>query len=299
MHTLDDLTARLKAEDRILYLTCLALRRLKGTLPDPYAAEILAYLDSRYTDDYIPRYIRRCHQLSQAQTAFEASGRYSATKYSEVTQTDDDDYRLALLLSFITTHHRFEILESLVQFLQAQPSAGAPRHILSIGFGSGYEVKLIQDNAAGWEIFAFDNSAASHAYASDLLRYFERDTQSLHSGTFPLETDEGIEPYLEKFGKIVTCEVLEHLERPADALLNLRRVLHPEGTMYLTMAINIAQEDHIFQYKTADEARQQVIDAGFRVLRELSTPVTISPLMGTADRENLRKGNYVCIVQKA
>ncbi len=95
------------------------------------------------------------------------------------------------------------------------------------------------------------------------------------------------------------CEVLEHLERPETALLNLRRVLHPRGTMYLTMAINIAQEDHVFLYTSVGQARQQVLDAGFKIIREWATPVTMSPLISAADRENLRKGNYVCIVQKA
>ncbi len=153
MHTLDDLVDRLKQEDRVLYLTSLALRKLKGSKPEPFAREILGFLDSHYSGDYLSRYIARCHHLSELQTAFEVSGQYPASTYAEIAPIDGDDYRLSLLLSFLTTVHRFEILQWLVRFLKLRPRPETPKTFLSIGFGAGYEIKLIQDYASDSEHF--------------------------------------------------------------------------------------------------------------------------------------------------
>jgi 2-polyprenyl-3-methyl-5-hydroxy-6-metoxy-1,4-benzoquinol methylase len=294
--------ARLKDEDKILYFSCLALRRMQGELPELFSQEILGFLDSRHGDDYLGRYIARCRQLADLQKAFELTGRYSASNYSEVENIDAETYRLSLLLSFLTTNHRFEILQWLIRFIRQSVPAEVPRRILSIGFGAGYEVKVIRENCPNWEIFALDNSQASHSYASDLLKYFGYAPECLQFGTFPLETDDGIEAHHEAYGKIVMCEVLEHLEQPEHALRNLRRALSPHGQMYLTMAINIAQEDHVFRYSSAEQARRQVLDAQLCIVDELITPVMISPYNKynrTTDGEEILRGNYVCIARRA
>jgi hypothetical protein len=299
MRTLGELITRLKLEDRGLYCAALALKKMKGELADQVAEDVLGFLNSRYGEEYLPRYVERCRQLNRLQTAFEASGRYPAVSYSDVLPIEPDTYRLSLLLSFVTTNHRFEILQSLTEFLKVTGTDSVPRTMLSIGFGSGYEIKLIQEHCPDWTILAFDNSAASHSYACDLLSYFQCGTDCLRVGTFPLEADEGIQNYAGCFGKIVMCEVLEHLEQPAKALSNLGRALHSQGRMFLTMAINIAQEDHIFLYPSVVDARRQVIDAGFRIVSEWATPVTVSPWLTASERDSLRKGNYICVVDKS
>src|SRR5262249_2945254 len=157
-----------------------------GNSVDPFAPEILGFLNSRHKDDYVRRYVERCRHLNDLQAAFELCGQYSASTYSEVRPIDHETYRISLLLSIITTNHRFEILQWLIEFLQMR-LPDVPRTILSIGFGSGYEVKLIQDYCPAWEIMAFDNAAASYSYASDLLQYFGHDTECLRRQPFPLE----------------------------------------------------------------------------------------------------------------
>jgi SAM-dependent methyltransferase len=63
-------------------------------------------------------------------------------------------------------------------------------------------------------------------------------------GCFPL--DQCPDESHGRYDAIVLSEVLEHLADPAEALGTLRDCLRDDGLMFATMAINIAQEDHVF-----------------------------------------------------
>ena len=76
----------------------------------------------------------------------------------------------------------------------------------------------------------------------------------------------------------------------------MRAALHPQGLMFATMAINIAQEDHVHLYRTKEDAHMQVERAGFTIVREFVTPVTVMPFV-ERDRDRIfTKGNYVCFL---
>ena len=84
------------------------------------------------------------------QREFEKSGSYQAKRYEDVKPVSREEYNLALLLSFITTIHRFEILESIINFLDRD--IDGPQSLLSIGVGTGYEVKLALDYCPDWDL---------------------------------------------------------------------------------------------------------------------------------------------------
>lgn len=283
--------------DLPLFLSTDAVQRMKGPAVAETASEILAFISSREIEDPLRVYLDRNRRLGELQQEFEARGRYRASRYDEVEPIDHETYKLSLLLSFILTVHRFELLEALKAFL-VRPGPAAARRILSIGFGTGYELKLAAELCPGWEQAAYESSPESVAYASDLLGYFGVDTSGLRNEWFPLETSDGLEVHRDRYGKIVICEVLEHLEQPARALGNLRQALHPDGEAFLTMAINLAQEDHIFLYPNVESARAQAIDAGFEIVRDWILPVTARPF-AESDRERIfRRGNYACVVTR-
>src|SRR5262249_40411875 len=153
---------------------------------------------------------------------------------------------------------RFEILQELGTFLQMP--CGAPERLLSIGYGTGYELKITRDILPQWTVEAFDNSETSYAFATDLLQFFQCSPVTLKRELFPLDESANIEQFRGAFGKVMVCELLEHLEDPAGALRTLRNILHENGQIFLTMAVNIAQEDHIFLYSSAEQAKQQVLE---------------------------------------
>jgi SAM-dependent methyltransferase len=298
--TYTDLEDYYDEHDLILFLSLDAVRKMKGDRVCALADEILSFLCRRGVEDPFRRYADRVKTLQTLQQSFEKTGRYPASCYAEVQPVDLEEYNLALLLSFVVTNHRFEILEWLADFL-AWPVDG-PQRLLSVGFGTGYELKLARGQCPAWELEAFDRSPDVARYAADLLAHFGCDASCLRLEEFPLEREEGIGAYESRYGKVVLCEVLEHLEQPARAIRNLGSTLAPGGHMFLTMAINLAQEDHIHLYRSPDEARRQVLAAGLEIEREWVTPVT-ARAFAEGDRakgfaDGSQKGNYVCVARR-
>jgi len=68
-----------------------------------------------------------------------------------------------------------------------------------------------------------------------------------------------------KFDNIVLSEVAEHLEDPASALCELRKMLAPEGRIFVNVPVNAPTVDHIFLLRNPEEAIALVQDAGLHV----------------------------------
>jgi SAM-dependent methyltransferase len=291
-----ELIAYYKAKHKPLYLSLVCLNQMKGGKVEQHATDIIRYIEHRGIEFPLEKYLERVNQLSVLQQDFEKNRRFAIKSYEEIQPIDDELYKLSLLLSFIITNHRFEILETLVDFVKEPPTEHV--NVLIIGYGTGYEIKLCADHLKASNIWAFDNSPHSYEYATDLLNFFGHEAKKVKLETFPLEADEGIDPYVDTFDKIIICEVMEHLEKPDKCLENLRKVLKPGGKLFVTMAINIAQEDHIQLYSSPEQARNQILRSGLRIARDLFTPMTILPFEETDRNSISSKGNFIAIVYR-
>lgn len=283
----------LKQQDRLLWFSSMALEKVFGDEVHPVAEEILGYISKRYGDRAVSMYSERVQGLIRLQRDFEKSGHYAAATIADVPAMDRETYNLALLLSFITNLHRFRILRALKEFLQTENSSQGK--LLAVGVGTGYEIKLAQEGLPGWEIEAYDMSAAAIATSRDLLTYFGLSDKPLTHGYFPLTEQTAPDKVRGRYDKIVFCELLEHLENPEQALRIAGECLAPEGRVFATMAINIAQEDHVFLYTSPEQCRQQVRRAGLTILEEEVIPVQALPGQGEVAEEDFRMGNYLCV----
>ncbi len=288
-----DILNYFQKQERLLALSMVCLQKMKGRKFEPYAQDILRFIEYRH-EHPLDGYIQRQRQIDTLQTLFEKQGTYPASSYSEVIPIDREQYNLALLLSSVVTLHRFEILEHLVSFLH---ETSIPQlRLLSVGVGTGYELKLVYDHLPQAEVWAFDNSSETIQYAKALLDFYQYSTLGLKEETFPLEDADGLpSKYNGLFDGVILCEVLEHLEQPEQALLNLKNALRPQGTLFLTMAVNLAQEDHIYHYQSVNHAREQVLASGLFIQKEAILPATVFPFE-EAHRETIfQRGNYLCI----
>ncbi len=71
------------------------------------------------------------------------------------------------------------------------------------------------------------------------------------------------------FDRICCGEFLEHLEDPLGALRKFYRLLNKNGKIFITVAVWAAHIDHIYLYKNAEEVREHIRDAGFKIEKEL------------------------------
>ena len=290
------LAEHFRKSDTPSYYGLTAVQRMHGETVRPYANDILSFLSHRGTACAVEKYVARVGRLRRLQAEFEKRGRYVADRAEDVEPINSEQYKLALLMSFVCTSHRFDILQCLVNFLR-MPCRGS-KELLSIGYGTGYELKLAFNEAPGWRIVAFDNSPDSYEYASELLRFFGHPIDCLNQDVFSFECREGVVALRERFGKVILCELLEHLDDPESALRTMRNILHRDGLLFCTMAVNIAQEDHVYLYRSAEQARAEVLECGFEIVQELLAPVVILPFSEAQRAQLFKKGNYICVARR-
>ena len=143
---------------------------------------------------------------------------------------------------------------------------GAAGCCLEIGPGHGLLMQLAA--RSGFEsVEALDISEASLALtraallrmgvAADSCRF------AFHSGDL---FDPGImAPFANRFDGVVFSEVLEHLDRPSEAMRILFDITRPGGRVFLHVPVNSPAPDHLFLLRSPEEARSFVAGFGFEV----------------------------------
>ena len=76
------------------------------------------------------------------------------------------------------------------------------------------------------------------------------------------------------FDCIVLNEVLEHLERPLDALVSLRSCLRPGGRIWINMPTNSPAPDHLYLLDQPEETAELLEQAGYEVTESHFYPMT-------------------------
>ncbi|MGP0073341.1 MAG: class I SAM-dependent methyltransferase [Bryobacteraceae bacterium] len=284
---------RIEEQSRVLSLAAAGVYENHGEELGPIADEILSYVNSQYADDYIRQYIARVEQLQELDSRFTRSP--SAETLGDPTlQVDRGVYDLGLLLSILFTNHRFEIIQQLKSFLKSLPAKQG--RIASIGAGPGYEIKLISDALPGWKIESYDTSQEAHHRAAKCLDFFQVRVPIHFEDLFPFDVPAA--NLRQQYDAIVLCEILEHLTDPGAALRAVRECLREDGRAFVTMAINIAQEDHVFLYPDIASCRAQIAANGLECTSEWIAPRAVFGVPKNREK-GFKKGNYVAVVRRA
>ena len=283
----------IEEHNRLLAISAAIVYEMNGEALGPVADEILSYVNSHYHSNYIEVYITRIEQLQEMDKRFTRNPS-TATIGDSALIVDRDSYDLGLLLSIVFTNHRFEIIQQMRAFLRELKKVRG--RIASIGAGPGYETKLIADALPDWRIESYDTNKEAQRHAAEFLKFFSQQAPIHFENLFPLDAPD---PELRsQYDAIVLCEILEHLTDPGTALKTIRECLHEDGRAFVTMAINVAQEDHVFLYPDIASCRSQIEAAGLECVSEWIAPVAILKITG--DRETkFKKGNYIATVRPA
>jgi 2-polyprenyl-3-methyl-5-hydroxy-6-metoxy-1,4-benzoquinol methylase len=281
---------RLETLDRRLAMAAAVVDALHAEA-STVAGAIFAYAAHRFPGrDVLATYVERARALADLQDRFDADPR-PENLGCPAAAIDRDAYNIALLLSIPLTNHRFEIMQQLERFLSTLRAPAG--RIASIGTGTGYELRHMAALPAGWAVESYDIDPRVQHEARDFLDFFGVGREIRWGREFPLTAAPA--DCRGRYDALVLCELLEHLGDPATALAAVRDCLAPGAPAFVTMAINIAQEDHVYLYPDISSCRAQLATARLRTLAEWITPQTTLP--PAADRErSFRKGNYVAVV---
>lgn len=212
-------------------------------------------------------------EMAKLQKRFEKERVYAAKTYAEAAAQvyHNEEYVNALyapgiLLSHYLWLHYFSQLRWFHARFAPLVREAADRRFCEVGVGSGFYSRQMLALAPDVRGHAFDISAHSLDYTARHLERFG--VRERWSGTLrdviadppPAGSADGSWPF------IVSADVLEHLEDPPAFLRSLRRMLRPGGRGFIATVITSANTDHIYLYNSWEEIRDQLTDAGFRVL---------------------------------
>jgi SAM-dependent methyltransferase len=115
---------------------------------------------------------------------------------------------------------------SVLDLLHGDLSYPSGSRVLEVGCGTGAQTITLARNSPDAQFVAFDHSADSLARASTRLAAAGlNNVEFIHADLFSLPVDPA------SFDHVFVCFVLEHLPNPVDALVLIRRLLKPGGTI--------------------------------------------------------------------
>jgi 2-polyprenyl-3-methyl-5-hydroxy-6-metoxy-1,4-benzoquinol methylase len=260
-------------------------RKFLGVSFDGYDATELALLDdlaSRIVrlaggelDGYAASYHWTCRELNKETLYFKKNGAYRLSHFADAERLVYSNsafmkrYMEGLLMSqALWRNHATAFLAFRTRYLARFK---APFRYLEIGPGHGLFLSVAAEHplcggAEGWDVSAESVRQTAHALAvlgcADKVALAQRDVMAADVGNGG------------GFDAIVISEVLEHIERPREALRALRPQLTPGGTMFINVPVNSPAPDHIYLLREAAEARALVESAGLQILDLQLAPMT-------------------------
>jgi 2-polyprenyl-3-methyl-5-hydroxy-6-metoxy-1,4-benzoquinol methylase len=140
--------------------------------------------------------------------------------------------------------------------------------LLEIGPGHGLLMAMACNALSKEAVTGWDISAAS-------LEDTARSLDALGiSGGFKLQPKNLHDTSNETFDGVVFSEVLEHMEQPMEAMRALRKLLGPNGTLYVHVPLNSPAPDHLFLLRSMEEFEAFVAASGFEIVDKRYFPAT-------------------------
>jgi 2-polyprenyl-3-methyl-5-hydroxy-6-metoxy-1,4-benzoquinol methylase len=204
---------------------------------------------------------------------FRRNGRYRLSTFAEAELEYYSNpifmkrYMNGLLLSSIFWLNHASALEYYIsKFLKG--NCNNYRH-LEIGPGHGLLLYFAAQDyrcaaAYGWDVSAGSIRATNQALeamgVSEKATLVRQDVFEAFKGQH-------------QFDSIVASEVLEHLEKPLEALKNLHSCLAPSGRILVNMPANSPSPDHLYLIREPEETLDLMTAAGFVIIESQLFPM--------------------------
>lgn len=221
---------------------------------------------------YLRDYAWLCDEQVSEELHFRRYSRYRRSSFKEAYRDVYSDkeymtrYMNGLLMTQLWWSNHTKVMEFYRRSFLTSNREGYSH--LEIGPGHGLFLYFAAADPRAGKVSAWDISEASIAMTAKALR-------KLGLAELPaLELQDLFKGASGSFDSLVFSEVLEHMEKPAEALAVLRSLLAPEGRLFLNMPINSPAPDHLFNADSPEELEQFVVDTGFKIVDRAFFPAT-------------------------
>jgi len=242
------------------------------------SGQILSLASGETLSQMLSDYDWLCDMMIDEEAHFRRSGKYRLETFEDaVREVYSDDvfmgrYINGLLLTQVWWANHTDVF---CFFLSGFLNKNKPgyKH-LEIGPGHGLFLYQAAADTACQYVEAWDVAAQSIASTRQALT--ELNTRRMPE--LKIQDLFEAEEFKSCFDSIVFSEVLEHLDRPSDALSKLRDLLTDDGRMFINMPVNSPAPDHLFLLSRPEEVIDFVTDHGLKVEDFRFEPQTNSTL---------------------
>lgn len=221
-------------------------------------------------------YNKMCMDFLSEQIKFRKTGKYRIDDSSVAVNEVYNDlavmryYMVGLLISYMFWPNHYELFRF---FRHHLPKEG-PSTFLEVGVGHGLFAAEMLARFSDIRGVGVDVSETWIKTAGEVLSAFGVDMSRFEFilGDF-LETDPGARA----FDFIIMGEVLEHVNDASVFMSRAKKMLAPDGQVYLSTCANCPALDHVYHFHSADEIRSLIEDAGFKIVADLALPAEDVP----------------------
>ena len=234
---------------------------------------------------YCADYRWMCEKFVAEEYFFRSEGRYRLSTFKEAYDQiySNADYmtryvRGILISQFVWSPHALAFDCFRTQFLPGNQDGA--RH-LEVGPGHGLGLYFASQDPRIASLEAWDVSQSSVAATRHALAKLgvTRPVTVVEQDVLAAPARAGA------FDSAVISEVLEHLERPEQALATLRTALRPGGRLFINVPVNSPAPDHIYLWTSHDGFVDWVQSHGFEIESTRFLPVTGATLERAAKRQ--------------
>jgi 2-polyprenyl-3-methyl-5-hydroxy-6-metoxy-1,4-benzoquinol methylase len=203
--------------------------------------------------------------VNRSQAEYERAGRYRHSAYDEVRAAVYDNpeymerYHWGVYVTTFAWEHHLRLYRFFRDyFLEILPPEG---EMLELGAGSGIWAMLALLRRPAWRVRGVDISATSVSHANGFVQAngmaerisCERADAVTHRRPEPADS-------------VMSCFLLEHLERPEELIESLSHNLKTGGHAFVTAALSAAERDHIYEMRRESEVILLAEERGFRIV---------------------------------
>lgn len=252
-------------------------RRLRNSGPGDLAvlddiSKHVAKLVGDRLPEFAADYAWLCEEQLAEELFFRREGRYRCGSFEQAFREvySNAEYMKRYMNGLLMTQLWWSNHTAVMDYYRTSFLAGNPSGYshLEIGPGHGLFLYFAAADPRSGEVTGWDISEASIALTYEALGRLGAEKQPRLELVDLFKGPEG------SFDSVVFSEVLEHMEKPREALEVIRSILAPGGRLFLNMPINSPAPDHLFNRDTPEDLEAFVREAGFAILDRTFFPAT-------------------------